>query len=298
MQELDWNLLPVLHALLHEQNVTRAAERVHRSVPATSRALDRARRSFGDPLLVRHGRGVVMTPAAHDVKARLDDVVAAVDRLMSQPQTFDASALHRTFVVRANEAVIAEMGGPLVQLAKAEAPHVVLRFEGEAIDDIAALRAGDIDMAIGSYSDVPREVHTRFIATEHVVGIVRAGHPAIVSKRRPSVKAFAALDHVVVSRRGRAHGPIDSGLAELGLTRRVIAVVPSFSSAIAMVMGSDATAMVSERFATAFARTGGIRLFPIPVPVPEVDVHLIWHARFSNDPAHEWLHDCAARSIS
>jgi hypothetical protein len=57
LRNLHLNLLQPLHALLEEQHVTRAARRSCLSQPAMSRALERLREMFGDPLLVRSGRG-------------------------------------------------------------------------------------------------------------------------------------------------------------------------------------------------------------------------------------------------
>jgi hypothetical protein len=42
----------------------------------------------------------------------------------------------------------------------------------------------------------------------------------------------AADGHVTVSRRGRLHGPVDDALAERGLTRRVVAALPTSSAAL------------------------------------------------------------------
>jgi hypothetical protein len=56
LKNADLNLLVTLDALLAERNVTRAAERLSLGQPATSAALRRLRRMFGDPLLVRRGR--------------------------------------------------------------------------------------------------------------------------------------------------------------------------------------------------------------------------------------------------
>jgi len=53
LRNVDLNLLVPLKALLHERNVTRAAERIHLSQSAMSRTLDRVRSERGDELLVR-----------------------------------------------------------------------------------------------------------------------------------------------------------------------------------------------------------------------------------------------------
>jgi DNA-binding transcriptional LysR family regulator len=32
--------------------------------------------------------------------------------------------------------------------------------------------------------------------------------------------------------------------------------------------------------------------FPLPVPLPEIAVSLLWHPRLDADPAHRWLRAC------
>ena len=59
---IDLNLAVVLHALLEERNVTRAAARVGLSQSATSHALARLRDLLKDPLFVR---GAVVCAASN-----------------------------------------------------------------------------------------------------------------------------------------------------------------------------------------------------------------------------------------
>ena len=62
---LDLNLLVALDALLLEGNVGRAAMRIGLSQPAASHALRRLRDVLGNPLLVRVGARMELTPRAH-----------------------------------------------------------------------------------------------------------------------------------------------------------------------------------------------------------------------------------------
>ncbi|MEJ0022241.1 MAG: LysR family transcriptional regulator [Alphaproteobacteria bacterium] len=71
MSGLDLNLLPPLEALLRRRNVTHAAADVGLSQPAMSRALARLRDVLGDPLLVRAGGGLALTPKAARLAAQL-----------------------------------------------------------------------------------------------------------------------------------------------------------------------------------------------------------------------------------
>ena len=298
MQVSDLNLLPVVLALLEEENVTRAAARLNLSVPATSRALERARRMFGDPLLVRSGRGVAMTPRAHTLLVELTAVMEAIADVTERPGSLLPERIRRTFVVRANEAVIASAGAPLVTLARQEAPHAEIRFELETGDDIAALRRGDVDLAIGSYSDATSDITTEDLLDEHLIAVVRRDHPTIDRSSRPSLKRFAALDHIDVSRKGRRKAAIDELLADSLLQRRVLAVVPSFAVALDIVARTDATAIVPSRLASVLLECGAVIGYRSPIPLPTVTIAQLWHASNSNDQSHQWLRSCVARSAA
>ena len=76
MEPSDLSLLSTLDALLQEGSVTGAARRVGLSTPAMSHALARVRERLGDPLLVRAGRGMVLTPRAQAMKERVHSAVA------------------------------------------------------------------------------------------------------------------------------------------------------------------------------------------------------------------------------
>src|SRR5687768_6317895 len=77
-KNLDLNLLVTLETLLVEQNVTRAAERLHLSQPAVSAQLSRLRELFDDPLLIPMQRG--MTPTAKALEL-LDPLRLALDQV-------------------------------------------------------------------------------------------------------------------------------------------------------------------------------------------------------------------------
>src|ERR1700730_10966398 len=64
---IDLNLMFVLHTVLAEQNVARAAARLHVTPSAVSNALARLRDALGDPLVNRKGRGIVPPPRATEL---------------------------------------------------------------------------------------------------------------------------------------------------------------------------------------------------------------------------------------
>lgn len=287
MQAVDLNLLPIAQVLLTERSVTRAAARLHLSIPATSRALDRCRATFGDPLLVRAGRRLVITPRGVELLPELDAAVAAIARAVGRPAAFDPGQLRATFTVRTNEVILAVIAGNWLSVVAERAPGVQLRFETEMTDDLDALRLGDVSLAIGSYAGLTDDLHRRTLVEERLVGVIRAGHP--LASGRITAKRFAGLRHVVTSRRGVARGPIDELLAARGLRREVTAVVPSFTAAVGMCLTNDLTTLAPRRLVDLLATPATLVSFPPPLPLPSVRVEVIWHDRHHHDPAHQWL---------
>ena len=78
LRSVDLNLLVVFDTLMAERNVTRAAARNGLSQPAVSKALNRLRYLFEDPLFVLRDRAMEPTPRARQLAgpAVLPEVVA------------------------------------------------------------------------------------------------------------------------------------------------------------------------------------------------------------------------------
>ena len=234
---MDLNLLRALDALLQENSVTRAAERLGTSPAAVSRTLARLRRAVGDPLLVRAGQGLVPTPRAVELREEVAELLRGCDNLLRPGAGFDPAHLERTFTVQAGDAVLVRVAGPLTERIRAEAPGVDVVFLPEAMEGGPALRQGVVDVEVGVLGQLDPEVRTRPLVTVPVVGVARSGHPLF--EGRITARRFAAADHIGVSRRGRRHGPIDTALADRGLRRRVAVVVPSHTGAMLLARDSD-----------------------------------------------------------
>jgi DNA-binding transcriptional LysR family regulator len=110
------------------------------------------------------------------------------------------------------------------------------------------------------------ELRARTLFEDRLVGVVRAEHPLAAGEI--TAARYAAGEHVNVS-------------------RRVVAIVDDFASALAIARGSDLVATVPERH-TGVPRVG-MHTFPLPVATPRFTVSLLWHPWPHADPAHRWL---------
>jgi DNA-binding transcriptional LysR family regulator len=251
MESSDLGLLVSLDALLQEGSVTGAARRVGLSTPAMSHALARIRERLGDPILVRSGRGMLLTPRALALKAQVHDVVAEARRALEPERPFVPSELSRTFVVHVTDYVLTVLGATVDRILRDEAPQVCVRFVPNTPDDPASLRDQGSDLAVGIYGDLPLEMRNQKLLTDRFVAVVRKGHPAV--GERLTLQQFVGLAHLQVAPRGKPGGYLDDMLRERGLTRRVARAVPYFVTALQLVAQTDYVLTISERIAKRYA---------------------------------------------
>ncbi|WP_329291086.1 LysR family transcriptional regulator [Streptomyces sp. NBC_01455] len=299
---LDANLAVALNALLAEQSVTRAAARLHTSPAAMSRTLARLRRILQDPLLVRAGQTMVPTPRAQALRDEAASVVRRLGALLTPGAGVDPAVLRGTFTLQAADLVGAALAPGLLRLAGQEAPGVSLRFRAEEWEAGPALRDGRIDLEIGSIDHVDPETRVEELVTLRMAAAVRPGHPLTEGPLTPD--RLAAAEHVVVSRRGRFTGPLDTALAERNLHRRVAVVLPGHLAAMTLAARSDVVCLVptappgaADSPLTDAATALGLRLLAIPLPLPPLAIGMAWHPRQAADGGHRWLRGAVRRTL-
>jgi DNA-binding transcriptional LysR family regulator len=286
---VDLNLLVALDALLEENSVAAAADRLRLSPPAMSRTLSRIRRATGDDILVRSGRTMTPTPRALELREETRELVRRATAVLTPPRTLDLDALDRVFTIRGHDALASALAAPLTAAIGATAPGVQVRLLAEPSVDVEDLARGHTDLEIGAAEPSRPEIAADTIGTDRMAAIFRTDHPLATGELTP--ERLAAADHVTVSRRGRLSGAIDDALAERGLSRRVIASLPNSSAALELVARTDLVTTVAEQVCRPVWTRLELLARPFPFPLPLVPVILTWHHRNDSDPAHGWLRD-------
>lgn len=294
MDQTDLTLLAHLDALLQESNVTAAARRLGLSTPAMSHALARLRERLGDPLLVRSGRSMVLTPRAQALKPRVQAALEQAREAMAPERPFVVEEVARTFVLCATDYVTTVLGPALDQELRARAPGLCLRVAPNALHDAESLRDGSADLAVGIYGPLPPELRCRTLLTDRFVCVVREGHPRLQGPL--TLAQFVAEPHLQVAPRAQPGGYLDDTLRALGLSRQVALAVPSFLGALYLASQSDHLLTVSERVAERLAPTFGLRLLEPPLELRPYALSLLWHPRSDADPAHRFLREALLRA--
>lgn len=287
MQPSDLGLLATLDALLQEGSVTGAARRLGLSTPAMSHALSRIRERLGDDLLVRAGRGMVLTPRAERLKARVHAVVDEARRTLEPERAFSPAELEESYSVLASDYVLTILGLGVDQRLRDEAPRCRLRFVPNGPDDAIQLREGGADLAIGIYGELPQEMKSRVLLTDRFVVVVREGHPGV--GKRISLEQYIRLQHLQIAPRGRPGGYVDDVLRDGGLSRHVTRALPYFLPGLYVTSKTDYVLTVSERVARQMAPSLGLRILEPPIELQPYALSLVWHPRFDGDPGHRFV---------
>ncbi|MFD0441679.1 LysR family transcriptional regulator [Streptomyces indonesiensis] len=145
---IDLNLLVPLSALLSERSVTRAAERVSVSQPAMSTALAKLRRHYNDPLLVRAGQAMVLTPLAESLVDPVKELLGGMYGVLDRTEEFDPATSTRTFNLVADDYVAIVMLRPLLSKLSEVAPDVRVSVTGVHTGMFDRLRRGQSDLLI------------------------------------------------------------------------------------------------------------------------------------------------------
>ena len=286
LRRIDLNLLVILDALLSEQHVTRAAERLHLSQPAVSHALARLRDVLGDPLLVRAGSTLVPTARALELVAPLAEALAQVQSLLA-PNTFDPATARRTFRVAMSDYGAAIILPGLIRTLRREAPGIDLQISHASREGMLdGVLNGDIDVAAGVFPEMPNELRSSVLFEERYVCLLdRRRLPADGVLDLPT---YLSRPHVLLEMRGSGTPEIERALTALRERRRVAISLPHWSVAPQVISGTDLILTVSSRSVRDIDQQQLIVL-PPPFEIAPFTFVLAWHKRRGGDQALNWL---------
>jgi DNA-binding transcriptional LysR family regulator len=286
LNSLDLNLLVALDALLKEASVSRAAMRIGLSQPAASHALQRLRDLLRDPLLVRSGARMELTPRAQALRGPLAQALDQV-RGLFVPDEFDAASSERHFRLMMPDLAVELLMPPLMEKVTKLAPNVtidVVPWRGSAILTPEFARTLDLVCSIG---DAFKGFHRQLLYTDSDALAARREHP--VGSRLKKREAFLAARHVAVVIRGHNQDLIDMWLRPKGIERRIALVVPGYIEALHVAARTDLVAFVPRRLIGALSKQLSLMAVDPPFDPGIDEQYLFYPTRAQMDPGSIWL---------
>lgn len=279
----DFNRAKALHLLLEEAHVGRAASGLGITPAAASNALRRLRDDFGDPLLVKSGRGLMRTQLGEALRGPAREVVNATQNLLDAAKPFEPLTFDGELPIALADHVAAILLAQLDELARERAPRAKLMISPIPLDieDWLKRSGGILVGPAGPFAATQSgdTLLTEEFYVERYVCVMRSGHP--IANKTLTVKRYAEQNHVLVLPRGlTAQSAIDVFLESKGLSRRIVRTVPSFHLAIPIILQSDLIMSMPERNACLLAISDAV-IKDMPVDSPPLSMKLICH------PAHK-----------
>jgi len=287
LRNLDLNLLVPLQILLEERHVTRAARRSFLSQPAMSRALERLREMFADPLLVRSGRTYERTVCGERVLRELETLIPRLEAMVGRVE-FDPARSQARFRVALTDHASTILLPSLVARVRRSAPGVEVEVSPWPIQAYEDVGAGRIDAAL-SAEEAPPALETEVLFNMDFVCLVGSAQRARI--RRLTLKQYLQLPHALVKTLEGQQTPVDRTLAQLGAKRRVALSLPFFLPAIFAIAHTDLILTVPRRLAKVAGTIAGVRVVEPPREIKVFPYFMVWHPRLTSEPAHAWFRE-------
>jgi LysR family transcriptional regulator, nod-box dependent transcriptional activator len=268
-QRIDLNLLIARDVLLEEQNVTRAAKRMHMTQSAMSGVLAPLREHFGDQLLVPVGRSMRLTARAVSLLQPVRELVLKLDSTLGIGPAFEPERTKRHFVVIASDYVSHVLLSEVLRQTVQVAPGLSFDIRPATNGMAQELERGRVDFLVTpAHLAVPGHPQTvLFDDTYHV----------ITCKQNPELQTglaleqYHALGHVVYQNEQDINPWFEQWYAnQHGQSRRIELITHSFALIPCFIVGTRRIATVQTRLAIRFTESMPVRLHEPSMETPRL----------------------------
>lgn len=288
LRRVDLNLLVILDQVLREEHVTRASVALSMSQPAVSNAMNRLRQLLGDPLLVRTGRSVQLTPFAQALQPRIRAVLAEIEHTLMARPTFDPTTDHRTFTLAATDYLTVVLLRSVIESLATKAPNVRIVVHPVKENYNAQLQEDQEDLIfLPSQYEVEIEgIPSEHLFFDHFVLALWRDHP-----RADADPAILLSDEPYLSWRTLGPSAFDENLRNLNIPLRKDLTTESLMTVPFLLSGTRLVTVIHERLAVMLGDTTSVITKPLPTEMPLVSQRMFWNPRRSEDAAHRWLRE-------
>jgi DNA-binding transcriptional LysR family regulator len=290
--KIDLHLIRVLHTVLTERSVSKAAMKLGMYQPAVSASLKRLRELAGDPLVVRSGAGMVPTDAGLRMIEPSASILRAAEMLFSEARGFDPQTATTTFRVAAADYLDPLFLPELVARVKAQAPRSQIEIHPLSADSDYHLRLaeGQVDVVVGNWLKPPEDLHMARLFGDEIVSLVNKDHPAV--RRGWELDTWLAAEHVAPTpMHPGARGIIDQMLDELGRQRNITARCAHFGLIPDMVASSLLVLTTGRQYCERFLDRLPVAILECPVQLPPLMYYQLWHERTHSSSSARWLRE-------
>lgn len=306
LNRFDLNLLLALDALLRERSVTRAAVRLYVSQPAMSAALAKLRDYFRDPLLVRVGRDLELTPRGRSLREPIQQMLQHAHTVLGSRALFDPPTEKRTFRILCPDYISPWVMPAILRRMEKWAPGMRIEVQRPSAAGLSSLGQGDFDLLLAidapessSPQVLPESLCSAFVVGLRYMCLVAIVNPEVADSL--SREQYLRLPHIIARFGGQFSTVEDHAHDHCNASLDIRAVTENVLELPYLVAGTPYLAVTLEPLARALRTSARLRVLELPEGVmPTSRLDMMWHRSFQSDPGHAWLrgiilNECAAR---
>lgn len=295
--KIELHLVRVLHTVITERSVSRAALKLASTQPTVSAQLKRLRALTGDVLLVRSGTGLMPTEVAQQLVEPAALLLQQAETLFGAREgarAFEPAHSQATLRIAASDYLDPLFLPELVARIRQRAPSVnveLLPLTAD-YDYRRGLARGEADLVIGNWLEPPEELHLARLFSDEVVCLVCDDHVAARNPRGWTEARYLGAEHVApTAMHAGARGVIDEHLDRLGLKRQVVVRSPSFGLIPLMLAQTQLVLTTGRLFCSRYVDALPLRIVKCPVAFPAMSYYQLWHDVSHASARGKWLRE-------
>ena len=270
--------LHLILALAQGGSLRAAAESLSVTQPALTKSLRQLEEELGAALVLRSPKGARLTPAGELLATRAASALRELDRAREEVAWQQHHSAAGVALCVSPSAAIVVLPGALARL-RARWPQVRVRVVDAVYPrSLTALRAGEVDLAVGPMPAVDAAIDLRVqrLFDARQVLIVRPEHPLAGATSLAKLQRAA---WIVTGPTGGPGDPCHLHFEQRGLNiPSVRYTCESFSTLLALLPCLDAVAIAPASFYEQHAARCGLIQLPVAEALPIVSVHAFWRA--------------------
>ncbi|GHA51591.1 LysR family transcriptional regulator [Amylibacter ulvae] len=274
----------LLLAIDQHGSVSRAGGVVGLSQPASSNALARLRTSLDDPLFLRTRDGMIPTPYCAKILPIVRANLAGIENALQQPDDFVAHSSSETFRLSLSDLGEMMFLPSLAHHMSQIAPNLRMHNIAAARQNLHnALQQRQCDIAIGILNTAGNGLNSTTLFHETYRAIIgRDVDPRKYQTLRDAPITLTAPSATYAN-------DIEDELSKKGLANNIVLRLRHFGALPQLLNQMDVVAIVPSQYAQSLKNQQQAQILPIPVPLGEHEVKMIWHQITDSDPAITWF---------
>jgi DNA-binding transcriptional LysR family regulator len=289
MREVDLNLLRLFDTVYRTRNISRAAQELDMSQPATSQALTRLRLALGDHLFERTPGGVRPTPRAERLARSVQAGLALLEAGLADDDAFEPATSSGQLRLHLTDIGEARFLPALMSEVRRAAPGIRVHASTWPKEDIVqALDNGLIHFAIGFLPELVDTVKVDLLTDRYVL-VMRSDHPLADSlgRRTLNLDQLRRLDLVSV----QSHAQTRRILHSLNLENQIQLETSTFLALPSIVRQTDLAVLIPKAIAMGFEPAKRFRIVEARLPAGDFTVALHWSRRHEHLPMLRWARE-------